>query len=698
MKPSMRAVQAIISLPVAGFFLTGCGMLGDSVRLRQTVLVKVPIGQPLAGCRSQGWEFRHVLQAPKTGGRQGEWYVAWNDDDPITSNRASAYWRAIFSRAPKIADAVRGGFGVYPLLIEPNLSFKTVPPKKQIKVEEGQRVPSKFGDGVRLVVGAPHMKVWPDGRQTDPDDARKFIIDPMWHFDAAHSEIAQAQQHFEHPGEGVRIGHLDNGLDARHPASPLKLERGDWQANVVGLLEYAQEAARQRARHEPVTAPKPVPPELAGGSHGMGTSGILAGGWVQMDKQEVPGGRVKSYDGWLGGAPYAHVVPVKIAPWVFSLGTGELAYGIDYASRVRGCDVITISHGGAPTQAWVDAVNAAYERGTAMFAAESDFFSLAFNPFQPRGFIVPASPVYPAAFRRVVGVTGVTSDRQSYARNSFARVLAHLGAWKQWAFRGSYGADGTNTSLLRPMSKPDTSESKRLGNLRAHPIAAYAPNVPWITLRKNGDKLVADGVDLDGSGTSAATPQVAAAAALWLQAHRAELVRAGWWSDWHKAEAVYHALLKSADRGDRHAADRYLGAGMLKADRALKVSVAEIASAPRPRTFKKGTHPPPESLYFGKAPNDYFDGGRSVWGLLGLQSGRNVPGGNRAKLRENLTPAPTQFLAMQRLYYNLLLLRDWHNGAVPVRDGRKKTLFTRSHDETRYWNLAARLAANSTPP
>ena len=108
------------------------------------------------------------------------------------------------------------------------------------------------------------------------------------------------------------------------------------------------------------------------------------------------GGRIKGYYGWLGGAPYARVVPVRVAPWVFSASTGELAYGIDYASRVKGCDVITMSHGGSPTQAWVDAVNAAYERGTAIFAAESDFFSVMPDPFPPRGIILPASPVYPA--------------------------------------------------------------------------------------------------------------------------------------------------------------------------------------------------------------------------------------------------------------------------------------------------------------
>ena len=42
-------------------------------------------------------------------------------------------------------------------------------------------------------------------------------------------------------------------------------------------------------------------------------------------------------------------------------------------------------------------------------------------------------------------------------------------------------------------------------------LAAYTPNMPWAEI--NCPTIV----DMDGAGTSAATPQVAAAAALWLQ-------------------------------------------------------------------------------------------------------------------------------------------------------------------------------------
>ncbi len=687
MKPSLRVVRTVLSLSISTVLVTGCGNLGDTLRLRRTVLVKVPIEKPIPNASTRnGWEFRHVLEAPKDRANRGQWYVAWNNRAPIESTKSSQFWRMLFARAPEIAGAVKSAFGEYPLLIEPNLSFRSRPAMAPMKDEPGRFRDMRLGAGVRLEPNLPRSKAWPVGRVADEKDRTNSAVDPMWHFGDAHSEFTKAHKRIPRPGDGIKIGHLDNGFDARHPATPMNLERGEWRANAVGLLDYAQG-----------NAGRPPAPEDSGGSHGMGTVGILAGNWVAFDAQEVKGERYKSYYGWLGGAPYAKVVPVRVAPWVVSFGTGELAYAIDHASRVRGCDVLTMSHGGSPTQAWVDAVNAAYDRGTAMFAAESDFFSLAFNPIKPRGFILPASPVYPAGFRRVIGVTGATSDQHSYARNSLGRLLGNLREFRNWAFRGSYGADGTNTSLLRPSDDPDPSSIRWLGKLRPHPIAAYAPNVPWLSLRKNKDGMpVADGVDLDGSGTSAATPQVAAAAALWLQKNRAELIRRGWWNDWHKAETVYHALLYSADRGGRKKPDNYLGAGLLKADRALDVTLAEIESHTRP---KKGVKDPAgDSLYFDpkhRAPRDYFDGVRSLPGLLGVRFGGEVPIGRRATLRQNETAAATQPEAMQRLYYNMLLLRSWHSGGVPRKDDRKDGKITRERDESRYWERAGRMAADA---
>jgi subtilisin family serine protease len=645
--------------------LGGCAGIGDSLKLEKAVLVKVPIKDPVAKGSGDGWEFRHVLEAPQDKARRGQWFVAWNNARPLETSSVSAYWKTLFARAPEIADATRLAFGAYPVLIEPNRTFVRIAPKALKESKPGESVPSEYGSGVRLVINKMPTKAWSDGRTRDK---RGFIIDPMWHLDDAHSQLASARRRFARPGEGITIGHLDNGLDGRHPAAPMRLMRGDWHADAVGLLEFAQ----KKSRGEEVKPP--LPPEETGGSHGLGTAGILAGSWVAIDEKTVPGGKIAGYYGWLGGAPFASVVPVRVAPWVFSFSTGELAYAIDYASRVKHCDVITMSHGGAPTQAWVDAINAAYERGTAMFAAESDFFSLLPHPLKPHGIFIPASPVYPAGFRRVLGVTGVTANQSSYACNSLGRLLGAPQELKNWAFRGSYGADGTSTVLFRPNRKPDPSQTWRQGELRPHPIAAYSPNVPWLSIREQNNIHLLDGVDLDGAGTSASTPQVAAAAALWLQRHRGEFSR-NEWRDWEKPEAVYHALLKTANRGGRRGADSYLGAGALRANAALDLSFTELRKNRRPPGIGPESRIPPGTLWFEKAGNDYFDGARSFFGLLGFQTWRHVDPSDRAKLRQTPRPGEPRVAALQRLYFNMLLLREWHGGDIP-RIGREEEMYS----------------------
>src|SRR5262249_54835237 len=73
-------------------------------------------------------------------------------------------------------------------------------------------------------------------------------------------------------------------------------------------------------------------------------------------------------------------------------------------------------------------------------------------------------------------------------------------------------------------------------------------------------------VDFDGNGTSAATPQVAAAAALWIEKHRSEYD--AYREDWMRVEAVRKALFESAAKGAAAFAPE-LGMGMLRAADAL---------------------------------------------------------------------------------------------------------------------------------
>jgi hypothetical protein len=84
-------------------------------------------------------------------------------------------------------------------------------------------------------------------------------------------------------------------------------------------------------------------------------------------------------------------------------------------------------------------------------------------------------------------------------------------------------------------------------------------------------------VSLRGAGTSSATPQVAAAAALWLQHHPSptNIER------WQRVEALRHALFTSADKTPPDCF-KYFGQGLLRAGKALGVSF----DASRPKAQK----------------------------------------------------------------------------------------------------------------
>jgi hypothetical protein len=252
--------------------------------------------------------------------------------------------------------------------------------------------------------------------------------------------------------------------------------------------------------------------------HGTGTLGILAGNVFAGSP--------------LGGAPLLDVVPVRVANSVVLFRNSAIAKAFDYVHQlVRGPDptrrvqVVTMSMGGLASQAWADAVNALYEAGVLMVtAAGNNFGNL------PTRFIV-----FPARFKRVVAVCGAMADSRPYADLSLS-IMA-----------GNYGPRGKMATAM----------------------AAWTPNAPWARLG------CSDIVDLDGRGTSAATPQVAAAAALWIQRHRADWEK--YPQAWMCVEAVRRALFDSAV-GGAGPPDEHLGRGILHANDALSKAAADPAS------------------------------------------------------------------------------------------------------------------------
>lgn len=245
---------------------------------------------------------------------------------------------------------------------------------------------------------------------------------------------------------------------------------------------------------------------LANPGHGTATLAILAG---------------RLY----GGARDFEVVPFRICPRVVLVRTSALAEAMDTLLAWHGdpktrCDVISMSMGGLASKAWADAANALYEAGIVMVTAAGNNY----------GGLPIESVVFPARFRRVLAVTGIRADGSPYADLPLQFMA------------GCYG----------PASKMRTA------------LAAWTPNIPWA--RRGAGKIV----DQDGGGTSAATPQVAAAAALWLERHAKALAGQ---PGWRRVEAVRHALFSAAAQAaPADAPHKYFGRGVLDARAALDIA------------------------------------------------------------------------------------------------------------------------------
>lgn len=354
--------------------------------------------------------------------------------------------------------------------------------------------------------------------RTKPDDqlGAPYALGPRpnWHVDDDFSQLAAARRAVGDTPSPIKIVHLDTGYDPNHKACPAHIVREE-QRNFVDA-----------SRPNDATDETPTSGVLLNRGHGTGTIGILAGPQVNGLRDTVSG---KSVNGEvLGGAPMMRVVPVRIADRVFHFATSTVAQGIEYAVSI-GADVVSMSMGGLPSQAWADAVNKAYEAGiVAVCAAGNNFGGL------PTSLVV-----YPARFDRVIAACGVMADKTPYLNLPPQDMEGNAG----------------------PASKMMTA------------VAAYTPNVPWARLG------FSDWVDLDGAGTSAATPQVAAAVALWLHKNGGNYPA----RDWQRAEAARRAILDSAFlRSAASRPDRFLGSGLLRAMDALAIArVDNLAQLPR---------------------------------------------------------------------------------------------------------------------
>jgi len=320
----------------------------------------------------------------------------------------------------------------------------------------------------------------------DPFDWRWFETDNFSGLDTARSQI-------QTPADRVTIAHLDTGYRLGH-----------------SLLPQFLDTIRQRNFVDPNRPNDASDPGDEGGNagHGTGTLSILAG--ARFDGTDF-----NSPSGMVGGAPFATVIPVRVANSVVLFTNSAIAQAIAYATDQK-VDVLSMSMGGVPSQVWVDVVNRAYLAGITMVTAAG-------NNFGPGKVRVPRFIVYPARFRRVLAACGVMFDGKPYADFLNATLMG-----------GSYGPD----------SKMDTA------------MAAFTPNVAWAEY--SCAKLIA----FDGAGTSAATPQIASAAACWLQENRGRL---NYSEPWMRVEAVRKALFATANDTNRE----HFGRGTVRAGLAM---------------------------------------------------------------------------------------------------------------------------------
>jgi len=327
-----------------------------------------------------------------------------------------------------------------------------------------------------------------------------------WNFGVDFSQLAAARQQVDAKQSKVVIAHLDTGYDPAHSTLPANIQLALQKNFVAG---FPPNDATDKA---------PAGSPVANRGHGAGTLSILAGNRLSG----APGW--PGFSDFVGGAPGAKVIPVRIADWVVRLTTGTMVQGFNYATE-QGAHVLSMSMGGLSSSALVDAVNLAYDKGMVMVTAGGN--NIAFVPS-------PKSIVFPARYRRVLAACGVMADGRAYTGLSAGTM------------QGNYG--------------PDSKMATALG--------AFTPNVPWAQID------CASFVDMDGAGTSAATPQVAAAAALWLAEHWD--VVSQYPQPWMRVEAVRHALFTAASKSTAkmNAAEtrQKIGQGVLKADDALAIA------------------------------------------------------------------------------------------------------------------------------
>jgi hypothetical protein len=339
---------------------------------------------------------------------------------------------------------------------------------------------------------------------------------PGWHLEDDFSQLKSARNSVEFSDPRTRIAHLDTGYDPNHPARP--------EDSRIILEHSFVDGDPDPNKAQSGSTLNLLPQNL---DHGTGTLGILAGRQVPL------------LNNYLGGAPFADIVELRIGNSVVLIEGGSFIRKLQFKTSAfvqalrfamdNRCNVVSMSLGGLPSKAWSETVNAAYEAGICICAAAGNYYDL--HNLQPHYV------VYPARYRRVLAVCGVMADHTPYFKIS------------RPDFQGSWGPDSCMTEA----------------------IASYTPNIPWPIYKT-------DQIRENGEGTSAATPQVAAAVALWYEKYKQVQL-----SGWQRVEAARNALFQTAKAAINDPGGQHCGHGILQANNALAVNPSQsLPSQPTP--------------------------------------------------------------------------------------------------------------------
>ncbi len=374
----------------------------------------------------------------------------------------------------------------------------------------------------------PYLKNWPN----PPIGTYNEFT---WHLGDSHSQLRSALKHLKErlPEKelNIKIGQIDTGYSPNHPAIPENILEGmSFVKGEEGMPAYDEFTDKKIEQQD----------------HGTATACILAGKKVP---EELAYGEGSNQ---IGAIPFATVYPMRISETVALsalLGnTTPFVKAIKKAIEEK-CEVVTMSMGGLPTRAWAKVINKAYEAGITVVTAGGNSWVKGW------GQLAPKKLLYPARFRRVIAAVGVCYNHYPYVAKA----------------NPAYGNSNSeeNGEIMQGNYYPRSAMKTA--------IAAYTPNIPWCRViykkESNEGKPI---IERNGAGTSSATPQVAAAAAMWITKNKKELIEKGYYGTWKQVEAVRYALFKSARKRNIFEWNKYYGHGILQAKDALDIEVPEL--------------------------------------------------------------------------------------------------------------------------